>query len=85
MSRNRTWKYYVFGVTVHAGGRKEVTPKGSLIKINHANIALHPHEILKEHGIATMNHDYTDPTGRWLYVHDYDYKDAVKTLRKYEQ
>ena len=44
-----------------------------------------PHEILKEHGIATMNHDYTDPTGRWLYVHDYDYKDAVKTLRKYEQ
>ena len=80
----RTRKYYLFGVQVHAGGRKEVSPKGSTVEINHADIALMPHEILKEHGIATMNHDYTDPTGRWLYVHDYDYKDAVKTLRKYE-
>jgi hypothetical protein len=85
MSSKRTRKYYVFSVVVHAGGRKEVTPKGTSFEINHADITMLPHDILKQHGIATMNHDYTDPTGRWLYVHDYDYKDAVKTLRKYEQ
>jgi hypothetical protein len=82
----RTRRYYVFGVTVHAGGRHdEVAPKATIIEINHADIAMMPHEILKEHGIATIKHDYTDSTGRWLYVHDYDYRDAVKTLKAYEQ
>jgi hypothetical protein len=53
------------------------------IRINHSNVAMLPHEILREHGIPVKTWDYTWRGGKELQVRPADFDDAVKTLRSY--
>ena len=69
--------YYVFPVTVHAGGRQTMGG-GQKVALS---AGIYPHEVLKDAGIAVISWDYTDRSGRWIYVHDYDFADAMRALR----
>jgi hypothetical protein len=51
--------------------------------INHANIHMYPHEILKEHGIPVKEWDYTVKVARTIRVSKSDEQDALKALRSY--
>ncbi len=82
-SSNRRLTYYVMPVTVHAGGRREVGQKAETITIDHADVAMFPHEILDASGIPYYGWDYTDPTGRWIQVPSNDFDAAVRTLQSY--
>lgn len=79
---SRRVRYVLWPITVFAGGGVKVG-RGASFTIDHADVGPLPHEILQSHGIAVPKWDYTDPSGKWLQVHDYDYLSALAALRSY--